>query len=304
MLPDFPNFKLLGREDKPFIEAMTSKFLPYSDFNFTSLWSWDINSQIRVANLNGNMVIRFSDYLTAEPFYSFLGTNDCENTAITLIKQSTADGLKPILKMVPESTAKLIRSAPMVVSEDRDQFDYLYSVEKLQYYRGTKLSAKRNYVRRFIRQYQVVVKNLDLVDVSTQNQVKDVFDRWASEKGVSESEVSHERAAFARFLALGEFSQIVAIGADIASRLVGFWIFEIVNNQFAISHFSKAEARTYVGIYPYLLQKGAWALATRDIRFINYEQDLGIPGLRMAKMDYSPDDFLRKFSINISPVVV
>lgn len=64
MISEFPQFKKLELADKKDIEKFTSKFPPYSDFNFVSMWSWDIRGEMRVSQLNGNLVVRFTDYLT------------------------------------------------------------------------------------------------------------------------------------------------------------------------------------------------------------------------------------------------
>ena len=57
MIPEFPKFKNLELSDKNDIEKFTSKFLPYSDFSFVSMWSWDIKGEMRIAQLNGNLVV-------------------------------------------------------------------------------------------------------------------------------------------------------------------------------------------------------------------------------------------------------
>lgn len=86
MIPEFPEFKKLELSDKKDIEQFTSKFPPYSDFNFVSMWSWDIKGEMRVSQLNDNLVVRFTDYLTGEPFYSFLGNNKVNDTAEKLLE--------------------------------------------------------------------------------------------------------------------------------------------------------------------------------------------------------------------------
>lgn len=76
MISQFPQFKELELEDKEEIEKFTSKYPPYSDFNFVSMWSWDVRGDMRVSKLNNNLVVRFTDYLTGSPFFSFLGDNN------------------------------------------------------------------------------------------------------------------------------------------------------------------------------------------------------------------------------------
>src|SRR3989344_9175835 len=98
MIPKFPQFKNLELSDKKDVEKFTSQFPPYSDFNFVSMWSWDVKGEMRLSTLNDNLVVRFTDYLTGKPFYSFLGNNKVNETAQTLINLSKKEGLKPELR--------------------------------------------------------------------------------------------------------------------------------------------------------------------------------------------------------------
>ncbi len=108
MIPNFPDFKPIELNDKDEIESFTKKFAPYSDFNFASMWSWDVKEEMRVSQLNGNLVVRFTDYLTGEPFYSFLGSNKPTETADALLTLAEKEGIPLHLKLVPEDSAKEI----------------------------------------------------------------------------------------------------------------------------------------------------------------------------------------------------
>ena len=108
MIPEFPQFKKLELSDKKDIEKFTSKFPPYSDFNFVSMWSWDIKGEMRLSVLNNNLVVRFTDYLTGNPFYSFLGDNKVNETAEQLLELSKNEGLKAELKLIPEDSVRSV----------------------------------------------------------------------------------------------------------------------------------------------------------------------------------------------------
>jgi len=88
VLPQFPDFKCLEWNDRKQVEQYTAPFPPYSDFNFTSLYAWDVDNKMRISDLHGNLVILFSDYVTGEAFLSFIGTNNLPETACTLIDYS------------------------------------------------------------------------------------------------------------------------------------------------------------------------------------------------------------------------
>ena len=75
MIPEFPQFKPLTLSDKESIERITQKYPPYSDFNFMSMRCWDIKGKIKISKFNNNLVVRFTDYLKGNPFFSFWGDN-------------------------------------------------------------------------------------------------------------------------------------------------------------------------------------------------------------------------------------
>ena len=93
MIPEFPQFKPIELSDKQEVEKITSQYPPYSDFNFVSMWSWDIKGEMRLSMLNGNLVVKFNDYITGEPFYSFLGKNKLNETAEILLNLSKEEKL-------------------------------------------------------------------------------------------------------------------------------------------------------------------------------------------------------------------
>lgn len=125
MIPSFPHFRDLRSHDKEVIESFTSQFPPYSDFNFTSLWCWNVSEKIQVSELRGNLVVRFTDYVTGEPFYSFCGSSAADETATALIALACAEGLPSVLKLVP-SEAVATLSNKFCVTEDPDNYDYIF----------------------------------------------------------------------------------------------------------------------------------------------------------------------------------
>ena len=53
---------------RQYVEAFTRHHPPYSDFNFLSMWSWDTDGILRIGEINGNLAVRFADYVTGSPF--------------------------------------------------------------------------------------------------------------------------------------------------------------------------------------------------------------------------------------------
>ncbi|MDQ3076304.1 MAG: phosphatidylglycerol lysyltransferase domain-containing protein [bacterium] len=298
MIPEFPQFKGLELSDKSDVEAHTKKFPPYSDFNFVSMWSWDIKGEMRISQLNNNLVVRFTDYLTGKPFFSFLGDNMVNETVETLLEYSKQEGLGEELKLVPEDCIKDIDKNKFKEEEDRDHHDYLYSVSELKNMEGGKFAKKRNQVALFMKNHpKAEVKVFDLKDINIQGQMTSLFSKWLQEK-IKEDEIfeSHEKIAVNRMLLALETCNLMGIGVFHNEKLEGFFINELTDSEHIVAHISKTN-KELAGINSFLTKHNAVLLHPFEKQFFNYEQDLGIENLRVAKTRFRPIHFLKKYKL-------
>lgn len=298
MIPLFPEFRPLEFSDREEIIKHTSKFVPYSDFSFTSLWSWNVDNKIAISTIHGNLAIKFSDYETREPVYSLIGVENVAEATEMLINLAQSQGINSTLKLVPEETATLLaHRGDLIVREDRDNFDYIFSIEKLSTMAGAKLAAKRNHIRHFQKDHDGVLENLDIQTSKTSEEIMNICEEWAKHKKLAQEDIAHEFQAIERYFSMGSQDKHKVWGIRVGRDLVAFWAVEILDKKYAISHFQKAKIEFFDGAYPYLNQVGAQALFDIGISFINFEQDLGIPGLREGKSDYHPHGYLKKFTV-------
>jgi len=302
MLPSFPQFKSLEFSDKSDIENITSQHPPYSDFNFTSMLVWNVKGSMRVSEINRNLVVCFEDYMTGEPFYSFLGTNKIEDTADKLLALSKKEGLRPFLKLIPEEAAIELSKEKYLIVEDRDNFDYVYATQDLVEYPGPDYSMKRRMVRSFWKNYpDAIVRTFGAEELLKEEKVLGLYERWVKNKTIEEKEVDafNETAALKRFFSSGmPYEDFLEIGIFHGEKLIGFSLVEFLHSDHIISHFLKADT-DYVGVYPCLLQEGKKiAFLRKKKSFFNFEQDLGIPGLRKSKMLFRQKHFLKKFIVS------
>jgi len=293
----FPVFEPLTVGHKADIESFTSKFPPYSDFNFTSLYCWNTNGCVAVSTLNGNLVVRFCDYLTGLPLYSFLGDQKTGETALALLALSKEEGLEPQLKLVPEVAVAGMDPATLTVTEDEDNADYLLPIDKLTSYAGNRLGGKRNFVNRFKAAYSWETRLLDLSDAADQKAIMDMFAAWADGKGLDASFSENERKALTGIFPLAKVQPLLTPAIFVGDQLAGFAIVEPLGGGDAILHFEKADAKGFVGIYQMVMMETARILAEKGCTTLNYEQDLGIAGLRKTKKSFTPSGYLRKYRV-------
>ena len=300
MLPHFPKFKPLELPDAEDVQRYTARYAPFSDFNFACLWSWNIDSRVLLSELNGNLVVRLGDYVTGEVFYSFLGDSRVNETVEALIDLSCRENLEPRLQLVPEVAAGQLDTERFAITEDDRHADYILMVDRLCRYQGSRLASKRNEVRKFLRLCpQTRFEVLNLRDGSVIAQCRTLFRRWNERRNAERNpEADREFKAFERCLEGQAHFPLVGAGIFADDVLVAVSILEVVDNQYAFTHFEKADMTNFPGIGSFLNQQVANLLAPRGIQYINIEQDLGIAGLRMSKRSYFPCGYLRKFSVS------
>lgn len=296
MIAEFPTFTPLTIEVKEDVESITRRFEPYSDFNFTSLLCWNTDGSTSVSRLKKNLIVTFPDYVTNKPVYTFIG-NDEVTTCITEVLKIVKK-----LELVPESVVeKIDQPEQFIIKEDENQFDYVYSTSHHAELAGSHFKNKRKLLGRFIRKHghNTSVEEVDLNDPATGKHIKAVFELWAKQKNTDQSSADQERKALERLVEFSEYLSVSGHIVMIDSEPAGFSITESLGNKHAIYHFQKT-LKDYDFLDIHLTRISSEQLFRNGAHFINWEQDLGIPGLRQAKTNYRPVRMLKKYSIELA----
>ncbi len=299
MIPRYPLFKPIELSDGTEVAAITRRHPPYSDFNFVSLWSWNTTGACALSTLNGNLVVRLPDYVTGAPQYSFLGDSAVSDTAAELIRRAEDEGLGSTLRLIPETVAHALDRTRHKYEMDMDGSDYILSTARLRNFKGTELQKKRNWVNRFVREHpNHRVEMLDLSSRAVHQTLLDCFELWGDQKGERDVYALAEYRAFQRLLQAADFfPDLYGMGIWVDDRFAAFMVFELVQQRYAMGHFSKADA-THSGLTPFLMREVGEFLAARGYENLNYQQDLGLPGLRHSKKSYIPAAYLRKYVVS------
>ena len=183
-----------------------------------------------------------------------------------------------------------------VVQEQEDARDYLYLGEALRKLPGKKLHKKKNRLNAFLREYEGKYEYRRLC-CSDKDDVWKFLDRWRIQKGEDvEEHLDYE---------VRGIHDILRNCSDLAIRMGGIYIddkleafsvgsFNPVENM-AVIHIEKADPEI-PGLYQAINQMFL-IHEFPDAEWVNREDDLGIEGLRRAKMSYQPADFARKYLV-------
>lgn len=296
MIPIFPTFKKLNILDKQEIEKYTTKFPPYSDYNFTSLWSYNTKNKINISLLNHNLIVEFQDYTTDSQFYSIIGNNKIIES-INKIFEYLKINKKPLfLKLVPEIVVNnnLEISKDFYVKEDLDNHDYIISSENVSKLQGLKFRNKKGLTNKFKKSYSNhKIVQLDLKEKKHHKDIIAVFEKWKESKEKSTDKL--DKGALIKLLESASYFELVVFGLY-DKKMIGFSIFENINNEYAIGHFMKGN-KEYKGIFEVLYQHNAKHFHSQGIKFLNIEQDMGEKGLRFSKGLWRPTHYLKKYII-------
>ncbi len=298
MIPEFPEFKKLELSDKQDVNFYTKKYPPYVDFGFMGLWCWNIHDKAELSQLNGNLVIKFTDYISNEIFYSFLGETEPIETANRIFELCRKEKAPEKLRALPEVSSKKFESNGYVLLEDRDNFDYVYDTGRIIGMEGNKFRQKRQQAQFFEENFKSETRELDLKNPETRGEIVNLFHNWSSDKieKIPSYFFQNEFKALVRFLDFD--SEILGIGIYVDGKMVATSLSEKVDEEYAIGHFQKALANKFKGLNVYLTREMARLLKQKGIKYHNCEQDLGIPGLRQSKLSYVPEFFLKKYTLS------
>jgi hypothetical protein len=90
---------------------------------------------------------------------------------------------------------------------------------------------------------------------------------------------------------------LILIEIVVDGETKAFSINEKLSGDTAICHFEKALKTHHASLNTFLVKEVAVKLCELGCRWINWEQDLGLDGLRRSKLSYQPAHYLKKFTI-------
>lgn len=183
-----------------------------------------------------------------------------------------------------------------LVEEQVDSRDYLYNGDAMRSLAGKKLHKKKNRVNAFKREYEGRYEYRRLC-CSDSHDVWVFLDRWRQQKGEEvEEHLDYEVKGIHDILKnCSEFS-IHMGGVYIDGQMEAFTIgsYNPVENM-AVIHIEKANPEIN-GLYQFINQQFLIE-EFPEVEWVNREDDMGLEGLRKAKMTYYPADYARKYLV-------
>lgn len=183
------------------------------------------------------------------------------------------------------------------IEYQRDDADYLYEYKTLSELKGKKLHGKRNHINRFEENFPDY--EYEVIDETNYMECIDFAYTWEKDNNPEGSEDKlYERNIIEKALKNRQALELVGglIRAD--GNVVAFTLGEPINDKCFVVHFEKAYANIQ-GAYP-MINREFVRRQLKGYKYINREEDLGIPGLRHAKTSYQPIRLVDKGEVTLA----
>ena len=182
------------------------------------------------------------------------------------------------------------------ITEQVDLKDYLYDGNAMRTLSGKKLHKKKNHLNAFKREYEGRYEYRRLC-CSDRGDVWKFLDRWREEKGEEvEEHLDYEVRGIHEILKNCSLLNVRMSGVYIDGHLEAFTIGSYNPlEQMAVIHIEKANPEIR-GLYQFINQQFLIEEFPEAV-LINREDDLGLEGLRKAKLSYNPIDYARKYQV-------
>lgn len=182
------------------------------------------------------------------------------------------------------------------VEELPDSRDYLYGAEALRTLAGKDLRKKRNHLNAFMKRYEGRYEYRTLC-CSDSHEVWNFLVRWREQKGQEvEGHLDYEVHGIHDILKNCSILNVRMGGVYIDGELEAFSVGTYNEREkMAVISIEKANP-DFAGLYQYINQQ-LLIHEFPDAELVNREDDMGLPGLRQAKMSYAPAGFAKKYRI-------
>lgn len=296
-------FKAPTPADKTWVDGLLARGnYRGCDYNFTNIYVWKKTYNVEIAQGNGFLFTHLCGRMGCSYLYP-AGAGDIA-AAIQALK-AEADSRGQPLRLVCLTRGQMAELEEFFPGQfdyvaDRDGYDYLYEIDRLADLGGKKLHAKRNHINRFMENnptwtYEEITPE-SLPECLEMD--REWYRRSLQREGEAEErDLGDEgialRTAMEHYQELGLEGGLIRVYGEVVAFTMG----DMLSADTYDVHFEKAYGELQ-GAYAMINREFARWVRQRHprVKYLNREDDMGVEGLRKAKLSYYPDLLVEKYA--------
>mgnify|MGYP000861249492 CR=1 FL=1 len=283
------DFREVRLEDKPLVDSLIcASGCHGADYSFANLFIWRHAYKPQIAYINNRIIIHMPE---AGGLYAFL-KETIELMRTDAHERGNRFEMRGLTPMILDQLKDLYGDS-FSIREDRDNADYIYTVEKLCELRGRHLSSKRNHIKHFERNGSWHFERVTAENIAPAKEFVKTFYEAKDDPDLTEEAIAINEM-FDNFDVLGFYASLlyqnnVPVAFSAGTKLDNITFdthFEkaLPDVEAAYTMINREFAKMVHGLLP-------------DIQYFNREEDMGMEGLRRAKESYHPDILLMKYTV-------
>ena len=265
------------------------------EYSFANLFLW---GHQEVALFPDGAAI-FSHFQGRSVYPCPIGTGDRKALVEAILQDARERGIPCRITGITEADKKELETlfpGKFLFCHNRDFFDYVYDINDLADLRGRKFQSKRNHFNRFCLEHpdhQVVPITCDLMP-----QVQEFVEDWYARRRERNPQGDYLLENLAMTRTFNHCGQIGMEGIAImdGGEILALTLASRLSEDTFDVHFEKA-LDTVPGAYNAVNCQFARYLRLKypEVKYLNREDDMGLPGLREAKLSYRPHHLVEKY---------
>lgn len=293
-----------------FAEAYTCAPPAVSDTVFSSLFGWQNHFNYQYVTRYDFLTVFYKEkesYIFLPPLLLKGNLSQPQFAAsFTALAHDVTDAARAenctaVFRCMPTIYTRLLPTGEFAIEPDRDSFDYVYLREDLATLAGQAYAPKRNLIHQCAKIGPVVYEELSEKNLLA---AREFINRWhTTRRHELLGSAAHCLACrlIEHYAALGLVGGILRSGSEIVAATMG----AIVENFL----YDDGPASTVIVHHENALTacKGAYQMINQQfcahlpasVRYVNREEDMGLPGLRKAKLSYQPARMVEKFTVTL-----
>lgn len=278
--------------DKNVVKDFFIKHCNYDcEYSFGNLFIWQSQYKTEYCFYKDYIIIRYTNEKGGHAYAFPKGEGNLEEV-ITLIENECDKPFFFSLNCDDVEKLRKIRGNEYIIEENRDYSDYVYNTSDLSELRGKKYQSKRNHISYFEKNnnwhYETITPdNID--DCIAMNKKWEIVNADKRKLG-ADAEEKAIMSAFENYEQLGFVGGMIKIDNETVAYTFGE---ELSEDTFCV-HVEKAFSDVR-GAYP-IVNREFVRNELQQYKYVDREEDMGIEGLRKAKLSYHPAILPESFS--------